>query len=338
MALSARLGDIPYIRLSKIERGEVVARASELQRIARVFDIASVDLLTDVTQPDFDMAIWAQPFQDGRASPDDDEERFAVMLAAALRVMRNADAGLTIARLDKEYGLPAVILSRLENAYKTLDRWNAGTVASLCRLFGVADEPALRSLVADRYRRGELDEYVARIADPEIRMARTREVIAALRDELSSTGPGVRRSVARLARAKSPGSPQRQAAKETAEFTRTLAVYGAPLPGGLIAFTATGASVLAPTGIGGQAFALRVCRATLGAGLPASAIVVIDPDRSPTLGSLVAIRSDEGYRLVTITSDRTGATKGYSVSPDLEFSIDDLDPTDVYAVVAAIFA
>ena len=88
---------------------------------------------------------------------------------------------------------------------------------------------------------------------------------------------------------------------------------------------------------GPRAYALRVCRATLGAGLPSGAVVVVDPDRFPVAGSLAAIRSDDGHRLVTVTFDRTGATKGYSVMPDMEIALDDLDRADVHAVVAAIF-
>jgi hypothetical protein len=114
-------------------------------------------------------------------------------------------------------------------------------------------------------------------------------------------------------------------------------VYGTALPGGLIAATATGELVEAPVFAGPKAFALAVCRATLGAGLPAAAIVVVDPDRAPVAGGLAAIRSAEGYRLVTVTYDRSGVTKGYSVLPDLEINIDDLERDCVSAVISAIF-
>lgn len=355
MALSDLLPDIPYIRLSKIERGEVVARAGEMQRIAQALGIASVDLLSDVTRPGFDIAIWAQPFVDGRPVADE-EERFAVMLAAALRVLRNADAGLTIAALDQHYGLPAVILSRLENAHKTFDRWNQPTIAAVCRLFGVANEAALRMLIAERYQRGELDGYVGRIADPAIRVRRTQSVIAALRQALLL--PEAKRGT-RAVRVSPPGPPMPGRPK-TAPATvappapvaaapalapvqimpaiRMLPVFGAPLPGGFIAATPTDAEIEAPQRAGPRAFGLRVCRATLGAGLPASATVVADPDRAPVAGGLAAIRSADGFRLVSVTFDRMGVTKGYSVVPDIEINIDDLDPADVAAVIAAVFA
>jgi hypothetical protein len=333
MALSELLPDIPYIRLSKIERGEVIARASELERIARALGVGPRDLLADVSKSDFDIARWAQPFIDSRPVPEP-EEQFAVMLAAALRHIRNADASLTIAVLDQDYGIPPVILSRLENAYKPFDRWNDATVASLCRLFGVADEAALRAQVQVRYRNGDLDALVGRIADPAVRLARTQAVIAALRDELSAS------TAKPAARVKAPKSTTAAPAPTpiVAEATpRVLPVLGAPLPGGVIAATPTEAVVEAPSRAGPRAFALRVGRATLGAGLPAGSVVVADPDRRPTAGGIAAIRSQEGFRLVTVTFDRLGATKGYSVSPDLELDLDDLDPADVASVIAAFF-
>ncbi len=336
MALSALLPDIPYIRLSKIERGEVVARADELQRIGRALDVPPRDLLSDVAQPGFDIATWAQPFLDGRPW-EQDEDRMAVMLGAALRVRRNNDRTLTIATLDRDYGLPAVILSRIENAQKTLDRWNEATIASLCRLFDVADGEGLRREVAEQYRRGELDGYVTSIADPEARMARTRQRIDELAAELgahASRTPkpkAARGSNAPSTKAATPAPPPAPAQSDG------LVVYGATLPGGLIANVATDARIDAPRQAGPRAFGLRVCRATLGAGLPASAIVVADPDRAPTVGGLAVIRNESGYRLVTVTFDRTGATKGYSLAPDLEINLDELDPADVFAVISAVF-
>lgn len=338
MALSDRLPDIPYIRLSKIERGEVVARADELRTIAAALDTTAAQLLVDVAAPGFDIAVWAQPFQDGRTVAID-EERVAVLLAAALRMLRGNDRALTISVLDTEYGLPPVILSRLENAHKTLDRWNAPTVAALCRLFDVADEAALRAHIDGLYRRGELDGQVGRIADPQIRIARTRERNAALMQDLESPPERPRKrgaAVATAAKAKRPARPAAPVA-ETPAAPRTLPVYGAALPGGLIAGTSVDAVIDAPRLAGPRAFGLRVCRATLGAGLPASAIVVVDPDRPPVVGGLAAIRVDDGYRLLTVACDRSGATMGYSVTPDIAIALEDLDPAQVHAVIAAIF-
>lgn len=331
MALSNLIAEIPYIRLSKIERGEVVARADEVIRIARALNIAPQDLLLDVDTRGFDIAIWAEPFRD-KADWNEADEREAVLLGAALRVRRNQDRALTIAVLDRDYGLPAVILSRIENAHKPIDRWNAGTLASLCRVFGVGSVPALRETIAAHYRRGELDGYVSTITDPADRLARTRERIAALRTALADQALGSRTVV--------PISKSARPAAGTPLATyrpRELRVYGSPLAGGLIGFTETDMLVEAPVRAGSRAFALRVCRATLGAGLPAAAIVIADPDQLPAVGGIAAVRTGEAYRLVTVTFDRNGATIGYSVAPETEVNLDSLDPADVVAVIGAIF-
>lgn len=345
MALSERVPDIPYIRLSKIERGEVFARADEIERIARALGMAPADLLTDVSDATFDMVRWAKPFQDGR-SVSDEEERFAILLAAALRVLRTSDAALTIAALDKVYGLPPVILSRLENAHKTFDRWNDTTVSAVCRLFGVAEVSALRRIVKDRYLRGELDAVIGQVADPATRALRSQERIAALSAELALSSPPARRGSASSGATKRKSQPELVTPEPAARSpgtraepcaSRELAVFGTSRAGGIIAFTPTADVVEAPHRAGARAFALRVCRATLGAGLPASAIVIADPDHRVTAGTLAAVRTAEGYRIVSVTFDRTGATKGYSVAPDLELDLDALDPSDIIPIIAAIF-
>lgn len=343
MALSEHLPEIPYIRLSKIERGEVFARADELRRIARAMDLPPGDLLTDVTDPRFDIATWAQPFRDGRPILEE-EEQFSVLLAAALRVLRNGDAELTIATLDKDYALPPVILSRLENAYKTLDRWNDTTLAAVCKLFGVSNVSELRATVKDRYREGVFNKIVGNIVDPQARAQRSRERIAALSEELKSE-PVARRVRGTSARSDrvdpqpQPVSPTliSTSTTEPVALRRDIPVFGTPLAGGLIAFTPTDARVEAPRKAGPSAFALRVCRATLGPGLPSGGIVIADPDRLPFAGGLAVVRSAEGYRIVSVTFDRSGATKGYSVTPDVELDLDQLDPADVIAVVAVVF-
>ena len=71
---AAELRDIPYIRLSKIERGEVFARPEELRRIAAALKISPTELLIDIDLPTFDLARWAEPF--GVEASDRDDERF----------------------------------------------------------------------------------------------------------------------------------------------------------------------------------------------------------------------------------------------------------------------
>lgn len=185
LALAETLPEIPYIRLSKIERGEVFARPDELVRIAEALEIAPRSLLVDVDDPAFDVAAWAEPFFD-RAAFDDRAERLAVLLAAALRDRRNHDRSLTLAVLDGQFGLAPVIVSRIENAQKTLNRWNAATVDALCRILGVQSAGALPAYLERRYAAGDLAPYLPALGNAELRLARTRERLAALSAELEA--------------------------------------------------------------------------------------------------------------------------------------------------------
>lgn len=338
LALAAALPEIPYIRLSKIERGEIFARADELRRIGIALGVDPVALLVDVGDPAFEIARWSEPFRDTRPA-EIDEERFAVMLAAATRARRTGDAALTIATIDRDFGIPPVILSRIENALKPLDRWNEATRKALCRLFGVKNEAALRELVERRRRDGDLDAFLGDIANPAQRVTRTRQRVDRLRDELAQGDDGsVVEATAPPATASAVPAPA--AAIGTAfdaPRRRLVPVFGSPLPGGLIALAPTGSMVEAPAVAGPSSFGLRVCRPTLGGGLPGHATVIVDPDRFPAAGSLAVIREGTDYRLVTTTLDREGRMKGFSLTPDVEVAIDALDPKSVAAVIAGIF-
>jgi hypothetical protein len=117
-----------------------------------------------------------------------------------------------------------------------------------------------------------------------------------------------------------------------------LDVFGAPLPDGLIApAPVPGVQVDAPRAAGPRAFGLRVCRPSLGPGLPAHGVAVVDPDVFPSSGGLAAIREGEAYRLVSITFDRGGAMIGHSLNPDLQVPLDGRDPADLAAVLSVVF-
>jgi hypothetical protein len=324
LALAEALPDIPYIRLSKIERGEVFAKADELVRIAGALRVAPADLLVDIGDPAFDLPAWAAEIHDDR-SFDRDAETFAALLGAALRHRRTSDDALTIAALDKDYGIPPVILSRIENAYKTLDRWNEGTVAALCRIFDVADVAELQRKVHALHAAGVLDALLDGISNPEQRVAKTRARVAELCAQIAGAPP-----------VEAPVAAVVPVADDTGA-ARLLPVFGAPLADGLIAKAATGASVEAPRTAGPRAYGLRVCRPSLGGGLPGSATIIVDPERFPSSGGLAVVREADGLRLLSVTFDRNGAMKGYSQVPDREVALDALDPTDVAAVIAAYF-
>jgi transcriptional regulator with XRE-family HTH domain len=318
LGLSAALPAIPYIRLSKIERGEVVARADELQAIAEILGIAAVELLLDIDDPAFDMARWvAQRGQQLEFDPP--AEELAILLAAAFRKNRQADRDLPLAVLESAYGLPPVIVSRIENAVKTPDRWNPTTLRAICAVMDVADFNALAHAVRTAHAAGALDAWIERLPGEASRRRRTADRVADLRKQLDSGAP----------------VPVAPVPAETARAM--LAVFGAPLADGLIAATPANLTVAAPPAAGPASFGLRMCRATLGAGMPASAVLVVDPDVFPAPGALAVLREDEAFRVVSIGVDRNGTMTGYSAQPDKQIPIDALDPAAVLAVIAAYF-
>jgi transcriptional regulator with XRE-family HTH domain len=336
LELSERLSGITYIRLSKIERGEIFARPDELRDLGRALGVDPVELLIDVDAPGFDIAAWAEPLH-GPAPADPEGELRAVLLAAALRARRGGDPALTIAVLESEYGIAPVVLSRIENALKPLERWNEDVRAALRRLFGAPDDKALMAEVEALHAAGDLDAVLPMVANPEIRLTKSRTRIAALKDELSGGAPEVAAPVAARATIPAPAPKTEPMAPDNAATLRLLPVLGTPLPGGLIAPTPTGADVEAPRSAGPRAYGLRLGRPTLGAGLPGRATLVVDPDRYPATGGLAVVREGEALRVLSVAADRHGRMLGYSQSPDLEVMLDTLAPADVAAVLSAVF-
>ncbi len=334
LPFAARIADIPYIRLSKIERGEVVPRAHELRRIAAMLGIRPEDLLLDLEAPHFSIERWATPFNDRRA-PDHSEEAFALELAAAIRLRRQGDRSLTIAAIERSFGIAPVTLSRIENAQRLFARWNATTQAAIFALLEVRDEPALRAALATMAHEGVLAPMIAAMQNPDARRERMRQRLVALRAELAGPNGGV---------------PEPDARPEPG--LRRLAVFGAAVGEGRVARTPTAITIADSSGAGARAFALRVCRATLGGGLPGNAIVIVDPDRYPVAGGLAVVREHdaapdgaampdgkaiENYRIVAVTVDRDGRLFGYSTTPAVEFPLDARPSEDLGAIVAAYF-
>lgn len=332
LALASALPQIPYIRLSKIERGEVVAKAHELVAIAQALNLDPQHLLIDIDAADFDIEVWAEGLQDWVAI-DFEEDRLSVMLAAAIRARRERDKSLTIATIERDFGIPPVILSRLENAFKPLSRWNAQTIDALYRLFDVPDVPALKAHITMLHAEGALSAFLGVIANPSIRIAKTRTRVDALRSELAGDAPPAPAGSKTTDR---ESAPKFMPASVHAP-TRLLNVFGVPMAGGLIARTETGEQIEAPVTAGPRAYGLRVCRPTLGPALPGRATVIVDPDRFPSAGSLAAVNEGDGVRLLTIAFSRSGEMKGFSEHPELEISLDAIDPLNIATVIAAIY-
>lgn len=325
LALCERLPDIPYIRLSKIERGEVFAKASELQAIATVLGVAPEALLVDVEAPDWSIALWAGLRGEATGHNREAEEQ-AMLLAAAFRARRADDPELTLARLQEHYGLPAVIVSRIENVAKTPDRWNAQTLAAICAVLEIGDSRELPARLRAAHTTGALDAWLARIPGAADREEKTRLRIAALRRELGRLPLPTPAPLLRVA----------DGQQQTPLFAaRMLPVLGAPVADGLIDPLPGGESVPAPHGSGPNAYALRMCRPSLGAALPGHAILIVEPDRFPVRGGLAVLREGDARRVITLTTDRKGHLLGHSINPDMELLLDATDPADI-AMVSAV--
>lgn len=348
LQLARKIPSITYIRLSKIERGEVFARADELRAIAGALAVEPTALLIDIDDPAFDIAQWASDFQE----PDHLDpvaDSFSVILAAAVRSRRLSDDELTISSIESDYGIAPVILSRIENAYKPFERWNDDVKQSLIRFFGCGDTAAFTAHLLGLYESGALDRILPLIANSEIRIAKTRGKVASLKNALSDKdisssktrsrkAPPLRQALAELGADRRPPEENASAVHPSDTATiRLLPVFGAPLNDGLIARTPTGEQVEAPRHAGLSAYGLRVCRPTLGPGLPGQSIIVVDPERFPVGGGLAVLQEAEGLRILSITFDRHGKMFGYSENPDREIAMDDIDPANVATVLSALF-
>lgn len=349
LQLAQKIESITYIRLSKIERGEIFARADELKEIGAALRVDPARLLIDIEDGDFNIADWAAEFH-APESIDLKANSLAVLLAAALRASRTSEGSLTIAALEMDFGIAPVILSRLENAYKSLDRWSTDIQQALFRLFGVTDADELERHLVEKHANGDLDATIPLVANPETRIAKTRARVLALREELAGQLPAAQPQ--RRGKAAQPLRENIRFATGTAPLAddildaihasdsatvRLVPVFGAPLSDGLIGRIATGEQVEAPRNAGPHAYGLRICRPTLGSGLPGRSIIVVDPDRFPSAGGLAVMREEKGLRLLSITFDRQGRMLGYSEHPDREIAIDEIPPEDIATVLSAQF-
>lgn len=330
LMLAERLPAIPYIRLSKIERGEVFARAPELRMIAAAIGLDDPSaLLVDVEAPGFSTPLWAG--SRGKAGELNREaEELAMLLAAALRMRRAEDPALTLARLQGEYGLPAVMVSRIENAVKPFDRWNAETIASVCRLIGVDGRAALAARLRALHDAGALAGWLRRVPGAAEREGRMRERIAALRAELERLPPVPAMDL--------PGDESNiRPAGPPGGQGRLLTVLGIPTGDGLIEPFASPQRVAPPPGAGPDAYALRMCRASLGPAIPGHAVLIVDPGRTPVQGGLAVLREEGGLRVLAVTTDRDGRLYGVSGNPEKDIPLDAVPPADLAMVTAVLF-
>ncbi|MGD9812507.1 MAG: XRE family transcriptional regulator, partial [Sphingobium sp.] len=245
---------------------------------------------------------------------------------------RSGDADLTLATLQDRFGLPAVMVSRIENAARAFDRWNVETVQSLCALFGVTDRAALASHLRREFGEGTLDDWLPRVPGAAERQKQTRDRVAALRAELEREpvfAPPPRHDPAHP-----HAMPQQPAVRSAPPL---LTIMGVPIGDGLIEPFPGPQSIAPPPGTGARAYALRMCRTSLGDTIPGSAVLIVDPDRYPVHGGIAVLQEKRGLRVITVTTDRSGHLFGHSINPKKQIALDAYAPADLAMVTAVLF-
>lgn len=309
-----------YLRLSKIERGEVVPTAEELTEISRALALDAERLMVDVTSPSFSLADWGNATRVERMfTPQDD--RLALLVAAGFRRARRLLPSRSTAQL-RALGLRGVDMWRIENACRPINRWKPRALEIIAAVLGLeaADVRNISFHVEELHAAGELSEWLSPLIDESLQLDRIVRTVARIRAELD----GVAGSVAALPRRQDPLLFDSQ--PPPAPALRPILLRGdGSTASGLIAHSRGGATVIAPGPCGPGAFALRTGRPVLGPAFPAGTILVVDPDRPPSVGGVAVILEDEGFRVVALSTDRTGARIGYTVTPPAEYDVEGLD-------------
>lgn len=357
---------ITYNRLAKIERGEVVADASEMTGIAKALKVQVDELLVDPTSPMFDRSEWAREHIEASLKNRGGDVE-AMKLGAAMRVHR---LSLKLSTSDlKEYGLPAATASRIENADRPLDRWPRDVRNGIARFFGVDSFRKVEEQVVRMFDAGDLTVMLDELFSENAVAARSNRRMKSLLEKLPGTAarkiaehldeeftrlPDVMRTTARsrhldavihgahdaAAPTRSVGSADDEAREAEVETKGTddMPVVGARMLGNRITLDAeTGSKVRRPTGVGAEAFALMVDVSSVGDRLQSGSVVVAEPGHRPVTGDLVVIFDtyDNSAMVASVTVD-DGDVFYDTVSPKGSISHDELAKDERVAKVMAI--
>ena len=116
-----------------------------------------------------------------------------------------------------------------------------------------------------------------------------------------------------------------------------LQVMGVPAADGLIDPFPNPQHIAPPPGTGEDAYALRMCRASLGPAIPGGAVLIVDPARYTPPGGLAVLREEGGLRVLALVTDREGRLFGYSSNPEHEIPLDPVSASDLAMVTAVLF-
>lgn len=313
--------DVTYTRLAKIERGEIFPTSGEMKSIARAMGVPVASLLIDPTDPSFDREAWARDHIEAKLA-NRGGGIDAMKLGAAMRVTRLAMGRSTTDM--KQFGLPAATVSRIENADRPIERWDAPTQRGIGQVLGVRGKGAIMSKVESMFDGGSLDDMLRTLFSPEAIQERSMKRLRTLLAEL----PG--KKIAQL-REVIDGGGEREASD-------IVVLAGEAGERGSFSIAPSDRRVAFPDGAGRSSVAIEVAEAVLGPGLPRGTIIIADPDQAISGGDVAVILSADrsSVRLLSIVDGDEGLV-GFSMAMDSTVAMGSLPEGSVVArMVAAV--
>jgi transcriptional regulator with XRE-family HTH domain len=310
--------DVTYTRLAKIERGEIFPTADEMKSIARAMGVPVASLLIDPNDPSFDREAWAREHIEAKLAHRGGGIE-AMKLGAAMRVRRLAMKRSTTDM--KDHGLPAATVSRIENADRPIERWDASTQKGIAKVLGVRGNAGVNRKVAEMFASGELDGMLRTLFSPEAIHERNSKRYKALLAELP-TGKKVSKLLQDL----------------NAEDDEIAVLSGDVAEQGAFNVAPSQRRVAIPAGASRSSMAVEVAEAVLGPGLPRHTVIVADPEQPVSAGDVAVVFSGDRsvVRLLSI-ADNGGSLIGFSMANDSMMTLSALpEGWGVAKMVAAV--
>ena len=357
---------ITYNRLAKIERGEVVPDPAEITSIAKALKVPVDELLVDPTSPMFDRTAWARDHIEASLKNRGGDVE-AMKLGAAMRVHR---LSLKLSTSDlKTSGLPAATASRIENAERPLDRWPRDVNNGIDQFFGLENFRLFENKVNQMFESGDLTVMLSELFSEEAIEARNNRKIKSLLEKLPGTAakkiaehldeqytklPEVLRTTARSRHLETllsaaPETEEAVAAESASHKapsdndTETkdgddMIVVGARVLGNRISLdTETGEKIRRPTGVGPDAFAMRVDVSSVGARVQRGSVLVAEEGHEIKAGDLVVIRdSYDNSAMVAEAVEDDGGIFFETQNPKSSISRGELTQDEAVVKVMAI--
>jgi transcriptional regulator with XRE-family HTH domain len=317
--------DVTYTRLAKIERGEIFPTADEMVSIARAMGVPVSSLLIDPNDPSFDREKWAREHIEASLSHRGGGIE-SMKLGAAVRVCRLALGRSTTDM--KTYGLPAATVSRIENADRPIERWDAATQKGIAKVLATHGEKSVvrgnagvTRKVGEMFEAGQLDDMLHQLFSPEAIQERNNKRLKVLLAELP-TGKKVAKLLQDL----------------DVDGDEITVLSGPSGDKGVFTISAGDRRVSIPAGAGRSSIAIEVSEPVLGPGLPRGTVIVADPEQSVASGDVAVILSPDRKeaRLLSVQNGDNGLY-GFSMAMDSVLTFSSLpEGTTIAKMVAAV--